>query len=60
MEPPRPPQNQAIDEENLAFEIAEDNKLRSIGIDPNGDPVEIMVELDRRYAEYQRQQALDD
>ncbi len=60
MELPRPPESHAISEENLAFEIAEDNRLRAIGIDPDGDPVKIMTELDRRHAEYRRQQELDD
>jgi hypothetical protein len=40
------------DEENLLYEIAEDRRLREIGIDPNGDSVEIMMELDRRAQAY--------
>ena len=37
------------DEEILAMEIWEDKRLREVGIDPDGDPVEIMVEVRRRY-----------
>ena len=37
------------DEEILAMEISEDRRLREVGIDPDGDPVEIMVEVRRRY-----------
>jgi hypothetical protein len=37
------------DEEILAMEISEDKRLREVGIDPDGDPVEIMVEVRRRY-----------
>ena len=36
-------------EEILAMEISEDKRLREVGIDPDGDPVEIMVEVRRRY-----------
>ena len=35
----------AQDEENLLYEIAEDQRLRSLGIDPNGDSVDIMIKL---------------
>ena len=31
------------------MEISEDKRLREVGIDPDGDPVEIMVEVRRRY-----------
>jgi len=37
------------DGEILAMEISEDKRLREVGIDPDGDPVEIMVEVRRRY-----------
>jgi hypothetical protein len=33
------------DEENLLHEIAEDQRLRSLGIDPDGDSVDIMIKL---------------
>jgi hypothetical protein len=32
-------------EENLLLEVLEDNRLRGIGIDPDGDSVDIMLEL---------------
>jgi hypothetical protein len=35
----------AQDEENLLYEIAEDQRLRSLGIDPDGDSVDIMIKL---------------
>jgi hypothetical protein len=38
----------SADEENLLLEVLEDNRLRGIGIDPDGDSVDIMVELMRR------------
>lgn len=47
-------QAQAISEEDLAYEIAEDNRLRAIGIDPSADPIDIMTEVERRYQQYQR------
>ena len=37
------------DGEILAMEISEDKRLREVGIDPDSDPVEIMVEVRRRY-----------
>ncbi|MGA7077079.1 MAG: hypothetical protein WBQ43_05110 [Terriglobales bacterium] len=36
------------EEENLLLEVLEDNRLRGIGIDPDGDSVDIMIELMRR------------
>ena len=36
------------DEEILAMEISEDKRLREIGIDPDGDPIDIMMEIHRR------------
>jgi hypothetical protein len=34
--------------ENLLLEVLEDNRLRGLGIDPDGDSIDIMVELMRR------------
>lgn len=47
----------AIDEENRLLEVAEDTRLRGLGIDPDGDSAEILFELKRRAAEYARQNA---
>ena len=33
------------DEENLLHEIAEDKRLRQLGIDPDGDSMDIMIKL---------------
>src|SRR5580704_11989169 len=38
----------SAEEENLLLEVLEDSRLRGIGIDPDGDSVDIMVELMRR------------
>jgi hypothetical protein len=38
----------SAEEENLLLEILEDSRLRGIGIDPDGDSVDIVVELMRR------------
>jgi hypothetical protein len=38
----------SAEEENLLLEVLEDNRLRGIGIDPDGDSVDIMEELMRR------------
>jgi len=38
----------SAEEENLLLEVLEDNRQRGIGIDPDGDSVDIMVELMRR------------
>jgi len=35
------------DEENLALEIAEDKRLLRLGIDPDGDPIQIMLQVHR-------------
>jgi hypothetical protein len=43
---PHPPTS--AEEENLLLEVLEDSRLRGIGIDPDGDSVDIMVELMRR------------
>lgn len=39
------------DSEVLAYELMEDEKLRRLGIDPDGDPIEIMLAIRRRYRE---------
>ena len=41
----------ARDEENLLSAISEDSGLRRLGIDPNGDPIAIMLALERKMAE---------
>lgn len=33
------------------YQEMEDKRLIRLGIDPDGDPVEIMMEVDRRYNE---------
>ncbi len=38
----------SAEEENLLLEVLEDSRLRGIGIDPDGDSVDIIVELMRR------------
>jgi hypothetical protein len=38
----------SAEEENLLLEVLEDSRLRGLGIDPDGDSVDIMVELMRR------------
>ena len=38
----------SAEEENLLLEVLEESRLRGIGIDPDGDSVDIMVELMRR------------
>jgi hypothetical protein len=35
-------------EEILAMEVSEDKRLREVGIDPDGDPIQIMVEVRKR------------
>jgi hypothetical protein len=42
----RPPTS--AEEENLLLEVLEDSRLRGIGLDPDGDSVDIIVELMRR------------
>jgi hypothetical protein len=54
---PRDDDEPLSEEEQLAFKIAEDNRLRCIGINPDGDPVAIMVELELRYQAYRKAQA---
>jgi hypothetical protein len=36
------------EEENLLLEVLEDSRLRGLGIDPDGDTVDIMFEIFRR------------
>ncbi|HWO39029.1 MAG TPA: hypothetical protein VNO32_60415 [Candidatus Acidoferrum sp.] len=38
----RPPTS--AEEENLLLEVLEDSRLRGIGIDPDGDTIDIMVD----------------
>lgn len=38
----------SAEEENLLLEVLEDNRLRGVGIDPDGDSVDIMLELMQR------------
>jgi len=38
----------AAEEENLLLEVLEDNRLRGLGIDPDGDTVDIIFEVIRR------------
>jgi len=45
------------DEENRLLEVAEDTRLRGPGIDPDADSAKILFELERRAAEYARQDA---
>jgi hypothetical protein len=42
------------DEEILAMEISEDKRLRESGIDPDGDPVEIMTQVRLRMEKRRR------
>lgn len=39
-----------------AYEEMENKRLIRLGIDPDGDPVEIMMEVDRRYKELQEKE----
>jgi hypothetical protein len=46
--------NRPLSEEEItAFEVSEDRRLREMGIDPDGDPIEIMMEV-RRQARKQK------
>jgi hypothetical protein len=45
---PKPRRPTSAEEENLLLEVLEDSRLRGIGIDPDGDSVDIMTELMRR------------
>lgn len=42
------------DEEVLAMEISEDKRLRESGIDPNGDPIDIMKQVRLRMEKRKR------
>lgn len=46
-------ENRPFDEETVALEISEDKRLNRLGIDPDGDPVDIMEAL------YQKHEALE-
>jgi hypothetical protein len=37
----------SAEEENLLLEVLEDSRLRGLGIDPDGDSIDIMVEIFR-------------
>lgn len=39
----------SAEEENLLLEVMEDSRLRGLGIDPDGDTIDIMVEIFRRF-----------
>lgn len=39
-----------ISEADLLLEIGEDNRLRAIGIDPDGDSIDILIALEERVA----------
>jgi hypothetical protein len=56
---PRDDDRELTEEELLLFEIAEHSRLRAIGINPDGDPVDIMVELDKRLQAYKKRNAED-
>jgi len=44
--PPQPVPRTQQDEDNLMLEIAEDSRLRGLGIDPDGDSIDIMAQLE--------------
>lgn len=50
-----PSQKPPLSEANQALEVSEDNKLRKIGLDPDMNPIDLMIELDRRMEVYRRQ-----
>ncbi len=45
------------DEENLLLEISEDRRLIRLGIDPDGNPLQILLQLRRRMPEIERRKA---
>lgn len=45
--PSRPKNWTRQNEKNLALEIAEDKRLLRLGINPDGNPIEIMLQLNR-------------
>jgi hypothetical protein len=49
--------NADISEADLLLEIGADNRLRSIGLDPDGDPVELMIALNERVAKHEAERA---
>ncbi len=42
-----------LSEENRIWENMEDRRLRNLGIDPDGDPVEVMIAIETKHAEIQ-------
>ncbi len=50
----------AKDEEILMYEIMEDRRLRNLGIDPDGDPIDIMIAIETKYAELQARRKAED
>ena len=51
---PKKPSDGISDEEVLAMEISEDKRLREVGIDPDGDPIEIMKQVRLRMEKRRR------
>ena len=45
------------EEENLLLEISEDRRLIRLGIDPDGTPLEIWLQLKERQAQIERRKA---
>ncbi len=54
----RAKKSEDISEADLMFEINEDNRLRSIGIDPDTDSIDIMIALDRNHAKFEAERAV--
>jgi hypothetical protein len=42
------------DEENLLLEISEDRRMARLGIDPDGNPLQILLQLRRKMHEIER------
>jgi hypothetical protein len=38
------------------MEVSEDKRLREMGIDPNGDSIDIMMEVRRQAEQYRREE----
>jgi hypothetical protein len=45
--PPQPDRRTSQDEENLALEISADKRLVRLGLDPDGNPVQLMLAVHR-------------
>jgi hypothetical protein len=56
----RQPRDIPSDEEILAMEISEDRRLRESGIDPNGDPLDIMREVRLRVEKMLEEERLEE